>query len=75
MSELEATIKDYREQLAAALDELDDTEVPAEPQGQGSLGPEEEAIRIAAASGPFSPEFRAWHEAHVAPTSRGLFYI
>jgi uncharacterized protein involved in exopolysaccharide biosynthesis len=76
--ELEATIKDYREQLAAAqaeLAKLDDTEVPAEPQGQRQIGPEEvaqaEAIQ-AAAAGLGSKEHMAWRRQHIA-SSQGLF--
>jgi len=77
-SELEATIKNYREQLAAAraeLAKLDDTEATAEPQGQRQIRPEEvaqaDAIQ-AAAAGLGSKEHMAWRRQHI-PSSQGLF--
>jgi outer membrane protein TolC len=85
VSELEATIKDYQEQLAAAQAELaeldkEPDEPPARPPlppplpGQRQGGPEgifTSPEEAIAAAGPWSPEFQAWRKAHI-PTSRGI---
>jgi hypothetical protein len=75
-SQLAVTVESLRRQTADALAELEDDgpdeEQPPELARPQQLGPEAEAAQVAAA-GIWSPEFRAWHEAHAAPSSRGLF--
>jgi hypothetical protein len=77
-AELEAKIKNLREQMAATLAELDEgpDEPPAPPPAdQRQLGPEgifHSAEEAAAAAGPWSAEFQAWRKRHI-PSSRGLF--
>jgi len=76
-----AVLAELVQQMAEIRAELQQEEAP-EPAvppiaGREQLGPEGEVFQsaeeAAAASGPWSPEFAAWREAHIAPTSRGIF--
>jgi seryl-tRNA synthetase len=75
-AELTANIESMRQQLAEAqkeLVELDKDETPTRPPLPGPEVVFNSADEAAAAAGPWSPEFAAWREAHVAPSSKGLF--